>query len=104
MDISYFHRDTGRFLDALEQKTRAKVSRLIEILTAEGYNLSMPYSKKIDYNLYELRAQSVQNVRIFYTFYAGKIVLLHAVFKKTQKLEKKDLRKAKQRLSQLRSQ
>jgi len=102
MEIRYFHHDVGDFLDALEPATRAKLSRLIEALTIEGYRLSMPYSKKIGSSLYELRAQSVQNVRVFYTFYDDTAVLLHAAFKKTQKLTKKDLEKAKQRLMYLR--
>jgi phage-related protein len=102
MEILYFHTDIGDFLDSLEQVTRAKVSRSIEVLAIDGYLLSMPYSKKVDDNLYELRVQSVQSVRIFYTFYGGKIVLLHAVFKKTQKLVKKDIEKAQKRLRYLR--
>lgn len=101
MEIYYFHHDVGNFFDELEPVTRAKLSRLVEALTIEGYGLSMPYSKKIGKNLYELRAQSVQNVRVFYTFHGGKIVLLHAMFKKSQKLTKRDLEKARQRLTRL---
>lgn len=101
MEIFYFHADVGKFLNSLEQGARAKVSRLIDALAIEGYRLSMPYSKKVDDNLYELRAQSVQNVRIFYSFYRGKIVLLHALFKKTQRLTRKDLEKARRRLAHL---
>jgi len=61
----------------------------------------MPYSKKIGRNLYELRVVSTQNVRIFYTFYQGNIVLLYAVYKKTQRIDRKDLDVVQQRLNRL---
>lgn len=101
MEIDYFHKDIKEFLKNLDSATRAKAYLLIEALGIEEYKLSMPYSKKIDRNLYELRTQSIQNIRIFYTFFRNTIVLLHCIHKKTQKLEKRDLETAKRRLSNL---
>lgn len=62
----------------------------------------MPYSKKIEKNLYELRVVGERSIRIFYTFHENRAVLLHLVFKKSQKLLKKDLETARQRRDWLR--
>ena|SRR3989344_570370 len=101
MEIAYVHPDIPKFFDSLETPMRAKVFRLTELLSIEAYHLGMPYSRKVEKNLYELRARTVQNVRIFYTFYDGKIILLHAVHKKTKKLTMRDLDTARQRLRAL---
>lgn len=101
MDILYFHYDIAVFLDSLEKTTRAKINRLIRLLSEKEYRLAMPYSRKLEKDLYELRARSGQNIRVFYTFYQNKIVLLHVVSKKTQRLEKQDLETARARLALL---
>ncbi len=102
MDIQYVHTDIEVFLDSLEKTARAKINRLIRLLSEKEYRLTMPYSRKLEKDLYELRARGEQNVRIFYTFYKNKVVLLHIVSKKTQKLEKQDLATARTRLACLR--
>lgn len=94
MKISFFHEDIKTFLDVLEDKMRAKVNATIKLL-------SMPYSRKVEKNLYELRISSIQNIRIFYTFHDNKIVLLHAIYKKTDKLPLHDLNTARHRLYSL---
>lgn len=101
MDIQYVHRDIEVFLDSLEKSTRAKVNRLIRLLSEKEYRLAMPYSRKLGKDLYELRARSGQNIRVFYTFFRNRIVLLHIVSKKTQRLEKQDLETARTRLALL---
>ncbi len=101
MEIAYFHKDIQKFFGTLETATAVKTVRLIELLSVKEYHLIMPYSKKIGENLYELRVVSAQNVRVFYTFYQKKIVLLSAVYKKTQKLEKHDIKLAEQRRDSL---
>lgn len=103
MDIQYFHTDIEVFLDSLEKTTRAKVNRLIRLLSEKEYRLAMPYSRRLERDLYELRARSGQNIRVFYTFYENKIVLLHIVSKKTERLEKQDLATARARLTSLRN-
>ena len=101
MEIKFFHHDVKIFLDGLERGTHAKVIRLLEFLAANGQYLPMPHGKRLEKDLYELRVQSLQNVRIFYTFYQNQIFLLYAIVKKDQKLRKKDLEVARKRLSLL---
>lgn len=101
MEIVYFHKDIKKFFDVLDKATALKTVRLVELLSVSEYHLTMPYSKKIGRGLYELRIVSTQNVRVFYTFYQGKIVLLSAIYKKTQKLEKNELAVAEHRRDSL---
>jgi phage-related protein len=103
MKIVYFHNNINLFIRSLEDRVSAKVNSAIKYLSIEEYHLSMPYSKKIEKDIYELRISSIQNIRIFYTFYENSIVVLHAIKKTTQKLELRDLKTARQRLRDLHS-
>ena len=51
--------------------------------------------------LYELRIQGENSIRIFYCFQKGKFYLLHIFRKKTQKLPKKEIKTALDRLKQI---
>lgn len=103
MRIKYYHKDIESFRNSLEKVVRAKVNATIKLLSIKEYHLSMPYSRRIERDLYELRISSLQNIRIFYTFYNDDIVLLFAINKKTQKLNNNDLNTARQRLYALHS-
>ncbi len=103
MKISYFHPDIKTFLNSLQNEVRVKVYGVIELLAIREYHLTLPFSKKIEKDIYELRISSLQNIRIFYTFHNNQIVLLHIVNKKTQKLSLHDLSTARRRLSILQS-
>lgn len=80
------------FLSTLENKTIAKVYRLIEILEEKG-SLPFPHARKISgyKNLWELRILSSRKaVRIFYFYWEkDKIVLMDGIIKKSQKTPKK---------------
>lgn len=97
MEIVTIHSDIIDTIKSLDVVTQAKIARLTELLEMREYRLGMPYSKKIATNLYELRIKSIQNVRIFYMFHNEQIVLLHVIAKKTQKLSKRDIKKAIER-------
>ena len=63
-----------KFIEKLQYKFRAKVFKTIELLMDFGYELQMPYTRKVigAKDLYELRIQQGQNIcRLFY-FYFGK--------------------------------
>ncbi|MHA1658559.1 MAG: type II toxin-antitoxin system RelE/ParE family toxin [Promethearchaeota archaeon] len=51
--------------------------------------------------LFELRIRGKQEVRIFYTFHKSQIILFHGFVKKSQKIPKKEIRVAFQKLKQL---
>ncbi len=101
MDIKISDRALEKFIYSLEKPTIAKTLRVIDLLEEFGNKLGMPHSKKIAGNLFELRVSGKQEVRIFYTFYESKIVLLHGFVKKTQKTPEKEKRRALEKLEHL---
>src|SRR5581483_9570088 len=101
MEIFYVHSDIRKFIDLLDDSTALQIERAVQLLSLETYNLRMPFSEKIEKDLYELRIAGKKNIRIFYTFYSETIYLLHIIEKKTQKLSLKDMKTARNRLNYL---
>lgn len=89
------------FIQHLEVVTRVKITRTLELLKHYGHHLTMPHSKKVSSQLYELRIRAKAEIRIFYTFKGDIIYLLHAFQKKTQKIPQRELEIAKNRLQEL---
>lgn len=100
MDIRYGN-DLKEFTNSLSPEAKAQFIKLKAILGRFGYLVRMPYAKKIDTDLYELRIRGKQEVRIFFTYYIGAVVLLHGFIKKTQQTPLKELKLARRKLRQL---
>lgn len=68
-------------------------------------DLGMPHTKAMFDGLCELRVKSKEGIaRVFYCTKVGKrIIMLHAFIKKTPKTPTKELRKAQQRLSEVKN-
>ena len=103
MEIVNVHPDIRKFIELLDYETRAYIDKIIAVLAFYEHRLAMPYSKKIEKNLYELRIKTSKNIRIFYTFYNNKVFLLHIINKEKQKLSPKDIDTARKRLAYLHS-
>ncbi len=88
----------SKTIESFDKSTRGKILRAVELLETKEHHLGMPYSKMVERGLYELRIQGTHNVRIFYSFQKDRIVLLHVVSKKTQKISKNDLETARRRM------
>lgn len=86
---------------SLDKVTTSKLTMLINLLENHDKNLSMPYSKKISQNLYELRVNSQQQLRVFYCFYKDKIIFIHYIIKKCQKTPHQDIQTALKRIKLL---
>jgi len=71
------------------------------LLEEFGHKLGMPHSKEVNKNLFELRVRGVQEVRILYGFHKNSIVLLHGFIKKSQKIPKREIFTAQQKLRTL---
>jgi len=97
----YIDPEVEKFIQSLEKATIAKTLRTIDLLEKFGHLLGMPHSKKVTANLFELRIRGQQEIRIFYCFNKGTILLLSAFVKKSQKTPQKELQKAKQRFETL---
>lgn len=100
MDILY-DRNFSKNLLNLTSTTRAKVTKTIKLLEKFGYGLRMPYSKKIDSKLFELRVKGKEEIRIFYTIKNDRGVLLHLFKKKPQKTPPKEILTAKKKLESI---
>ncbi len=86
------------FIELVDSVTKIRILDMIFVLSQNGPFIRAPYSKKITKNLYELRIKSQTSVRIFYTFYHNNIYLLNAFKKKTQKIPKKEIKIALDRI------
>jgi phage-related protein len=70
-----------------------------------GADLGMPHTRAMNDGLCELRVKGKEGIaRVFYCTKVGKrILMLHGFVKKTQKTATKELRKAQQRLSEVKN-
>jgi len=90
------------FISGLSVKEEAKIFREIDLLQQEGIYLNFPHTSDIDgyKGLRELRIKfSSNNIRIIYFLHIkNTFILLHGFKKKTQKLPKKELEIAVNRM------
>ncbi|MBU1130414.1 type II toxin-antitoxin system RelE/ParE family toxin [Patescibacteria group bacterium] len=89
------------FIKKLDYSSKAKITRIIGLLEQYGCFLRMPYSKKLDNNIFELRIRGKNEIRVLYSSIKNKFILLHVFKKKTQKTPVKEILIAKQRLTQI---
>ena len=103
MDVVYYSNEIKAFIADLELDSRSKITRAVDLLKTYEYRLSMPHSRRIAPELYELRVRGADELRLFYTFVQKKAVLLLGYRKKTQKTPKSILDLAQKRCSSLTS-
>lgn len=82
--------DIDKFILKLDAQAQARVLRCLDLLEKYEYKLGMPYSKSLKGGLFELRIVGNKHIRIIYCFHDGKIYLLNAFMKKTNKIPKKE--------------
>lgn len=97
MEVIYFNTQIKDGLSSLGEPSHAKSSKQIKLLETFGHMLSMPYSKQISKNLFELRIRGQQEIRIFYCFHQNKAVILHYFVKKSQKTPQREIETALKR-------
>ena len=97
--------DVEQFVLKLPVGLSAKYFHLTELMLEFGANLGMPHTKAMSDGLSELRVKGKEGIaRVFYCTKVGKrIIMLHAFLKKTPKTPTKELRKAEQRLSEVKN-
>jgi len=109
-DIEFFTDKKGKkpvqdFLDRISQKNKHLWIQAISGLRKIRHRnyQKEPLSKALGGNLFEIRTKSGNNIlRIIYTFTKRqRIILLHGFIKKTQKIPKRELETAKNRLKEL---
>lgn len=99
--VTYFETSRGerpvqKYTESLPLKERIKVKALIDYLS-EKVVLNEPNAKKLSGypGLYELRPGTH---RIFYCYHEGKVVLLHAFRKSSNKTPKREIETAYKRM------
>src|SRR3972149_11878493 len=105
-EVYFFETSRGtcpakEFILSQEKSTVLKITKTIEYLEKGGPFLRPPHAKKILHNLYELRIQGKEAIRIFYAKIAGEYYLLHAFKKKARKTPRKEIETALDRLNEL---
>lgn len=101
MNVLYVDRHIEQFIRSLQIRTRAKTLRIVRLLHTYGYDLGMPYCKMIRRNLYELRIQSAEDVRLFFTYSNQDAVILHGYIKQTRRIPRRELDTALQKSNTL---
>lgn len=101
MKVLFENLDVKKLIFSCQTSTHAKIDKQLDTLAQFAQNLGMPYSKRIQKNLYELRIRGQPEVRIFYCFYQGHIFLLHGFIKKSQKTPAREIETALSRIRRL---
>jgi len=79
------------FIEDLETPLDARVDKMLDKLKAHGHELRMPFSKLVEDGIFELRVAGAVQVRLLYFFHKGEAVVIHAFFKKTAQLSRRDI-------------
>jgi len=103
--IEYRYKDVEQFVLKLPAGLSAKYFHLTDLMLEFGADLGMPHTKAMSGVLCELRVKGREGIgRVFYCTKVGKrIIMLHAFIKKTPKTPIHELRKAQQRLSEVKN-
>lgn len=101
MEIIFFNQHTVKFFRSIDQLLRSHVDETFLLLGEYNHNLGMPFSKPLGGKLFELRIVDIVHIRFIYTFYSGKIWILHGFVKKSERISKQDIEYAKKQVRML---
>jgi phage-related protein len=101
--IEYFHVRVKAEIESWPDDLLADFARQVELLLDFGPNIGMPHSRPLGEGLFELRPRGREGIgRVFYCFAIGRrIVILHAIRKKTQETPDQALRLARKRMKEV---
>ncbi|PTB94573.1 type II toxin-antitoxin system RelE/ParE family toxin [Marinobacter sp. B9-2] len=90
-------------LAQMPPRIQARMIRLMELMEKHGANLGEPHTKSLGDELFEIRAKAKEGIgrRLFCYMQGKRIIILHVFVKKGQKIPKKDLELAKERLREV---
>lgn len=101
--IEYYNNKLEKEILSLPDGLLARYLRLTDLMLEFGANLGMPHTKFIGEGLIELRIKSKEGIaRVFYcTMIGKKIVMLHLYVKKSDKIPKKEMQIAIDRMKEV---
>ncbi len=101
--VEFYTKENGEkpakeFLMSLDNKIKAKLVGIVEVLEEKGNLLREPYSKHLEDGIFEIRGKVGTDItRILYFFYVDRrIILTNGFIKKTQTTPRRELELAKQ--------
>jgi len=91
-----------QFLQEQPGELLAEYEALIELLEEHG-RLASPFAEKVEPGLFVIRLRSTRNVRVFYVYAEADVVYgIHAYEKKTRRIPRHELQKARRTMAALR--
>lgn len=101
-ETSSGEKPVDEFIKSQQPPAKAKIAHIINLLKQHGNRLSMPHSKALGLDLYELRIRGKEELRILYCFRSQRtIYLLHALKKQKQEISQKELNLGLERMRSL---
>lgn len=94
MDIVVDER-VKKVIKSLSKIDRSRVSGYIDLFSANSFNMTSQYLKKLDNNLWELRPG---DIRILFGLVGSNAIFVNIFKKKTQKTPRQEIQTAKSRL------
>lgn len=101
-EIIFFAKDDGtqpaiEYIKSLSAKMRAKIAKVISLLSENGSYLRMPYSEYLRDGIFQIRIQQEGNIsRVLYFFAVGKkIIFTNGFTKKTPATPQSEIDTAK---------
>ena len=104
INIYYHKSNSGKifvkdYIDSLDEKGKYEIYSFLQKFKEDYRFRKIPYCKKINKDIFEIRIKIKDCYRMLYAFlYKDVVVLLHIFKKKTNKIPKKDLDLAINRL------
>lgn len=96
--MKYYSPAIVSFLNALDPPNYARVMKVFLLLYKYGNAVGLPHSRPLGQGLFELRTRGQVDVRLFYAFRQGEVLILHGFIKKTLRIPVNELLLAKARL------
>ena len=81
-----------KFIQTLQKSTQAKFLKILDLLQLYGVSIGIPYVKKINTILWEIRVRGTEEVRILFLIRQSTITILHGFRKKQNKIHAKDIK------------
>ncbi len=76
---------------SLDDSSVKKIIKSLGLLEQYGHTIRYPHTKYISDGVFELRIIGANNIRVFFVFKSKEAVVLHALIKKTQRIQRKDI-------------
>lgn len=104
--ISFYNEKVEKETLAFPAGILANTIHIMEMIEEFGPNLGMPQTRSLGGGLFEIRAKGKEGIgrSLFAVVVENEVLILHSFIKKSQKIPKKELDKAQNRLKEFRCQ